>query len=146
MAKPDSMPLLSGRSARSFVRYVLVGLSSNLLGYLAYLALTLWWKVEPKLAMTVLYALACLIAFFGNRSWTFSYRGNMFWSALRYGTAHILGYLLNLLLLMVFADHLHYPHHLVQAAAVPVVAVFLFLLFRFFVFRESHIGAQERAR
>jgi len=47
---------------------------------------------------------------------------------------HPIGYLANLALLYVFTDRLGYPHQVVQAAAIFVVAGILFLLFRFFVF------------
>jgi len=122
------------RSSSSLLRYGLVGAANNLLGYLAYLALT-WRHVEPKLAMTLLYILACTIGFLGNRKWTFAYRGSMLWSALRYGIAHFMGYLLNLSLLLIFSDHIGYPHQYVQAVAIFVVAIFLYLVFRYFVFR-----------
>jgi putative flippase GtrA len=47
---------------------------------------------------------------------------------------HLMGYFLNLLMLVFFVDWLGFAHQFVQAAAIVVVAVFLFVLFRVFVF------------
>lgn len=84
--------------------------------------------------MTVLYLVAAGLGFLGNRQWAFTHQGNPLTSAMRYALAHLAGYGINLSLLLVFVDRLAYPHQWVQAAAVPVVAVFLFVSFRYFVF------------
>jgi putative flippase GtrA len=126
---------LPKRPLASFLRYGIVGLATNLIGYLAYLALTSW-ELAPKLAMTLLYVLSCSLGFFGNRRWTFSHQGSIFRSAIRYFIAHFMGYLMNLSILIVFADHLGYAHEYVQAVAILVVAVFLYGVFRFFVFAQ----------
>jgi putative flippase GtrA len=55
-------------------------------------------------------------------------------SGARYLVAHIFGYLVNLLILLTFVDRLGYSHQWVQAAAIIVVATFLFVAFRYFVF------------
>ena len=115
------------------LRYAVVGASSNLAGYLIYLAIT-WLGVEPKAAMTALYLVGATVSFAGNRYWTFSHKGNAAASLVRFGIAHVLGYLLNLTLLVIFVDRLGYPHQWVQAVAIFVVAFFLFVAFRLFVF------------
>jgi putative flippase GtrA len=118
---------------KQLVRYAVVGIATNLAGYAVYLLVT-WAGVEPKLAMTCLYALGATVSFLGNRSWTFAHRGNIATGAVRFAIAHLLGYLLNLTLLVVFVDRLGFPHQLVQGAAILIVALFLFALFRAFVF------------
>ncbi len=55
----------------------------------------------------------------------------------RYVVAHVMGYLINFMLLMIFVDHIGYPHQWVQAAAIFVVAIFLFVTFKFIVFAET---------
>ncbi len=118
------------------MRYAAVGIATNLAGYLLYLAVT-WSGVEPKMAMSVLYLAGATAGFVANRYWTFAHKGSVGMSAVRYAIAHALGYLLNLALLSIFADRMGYPHQWVQAAAVIVVALFLFAVFRIFVFSES---------
>jgi putative flippase GtrA len=117
------------------LRYGLVGLASNGLGYLAYLALTAT-GLPPKVTMTALYLTATAIAFVGNRRFTFDDNGRIGPAALRFGVVYLVGWLLNLSLLVVFVDHLGQPHWLVQGAAILIVAAVLFLLQRRFVFRN----------
>lgn len=119
------------------LRYGIVGLASNGLGYLAYLALTAF-GLPPKLTMTGLYATATAIAFFGNRRFTFGDGGRIGPAALRFIAVYAVGWVVNLLILIVFADQLGHPHWLVQGIAILVVAGLLFALQRRFVFRQSH--------
>lgn len=118
------------------IRYGVVGAASNLTGYLVYLLIT-YWGVDPKWTMTLLYAVGASIGFIGNRQWAFAHKGALLSSGARYLVAHCCGYLINLCILLLFVDRMGYPHQWVQAAAVIVVAGFLFLAFRYFVFPKS---------
>lgn len=121
---------------RQLIRYGLVGVVSNLAIYFVYLLIT-YLGVEPKKAMTFVYIFGASIGFIGNRKWTFAHRGNSSSAALRYVLAHLFGYLLNLLILVTFVDLLGYTHQWIQAAAIIIVAGFLFIEFKYFVFREK---------
>lgn len=123
-------------SFKSLFRYGVVGVVNNLFGYVMYLILT-YLGVDHKFAMTFLYMLGSTIGFLGNRQWAFSHKGNVVFSAVRYCIAHVCGYLLNLILLVVFVDKLGYSHQLVQVGAIGVVAIFLYIVFRMFVFRNE---------
>lgn len=118
------------------VKYGIIGLLSNACGYALYLLLT-ELGAPPKLVMTLLYLTGALIGFFGNRRLTFSYQGGFLGSGFRYILAHTLGYGINLALLTVFVDHFGYAHQWVQAMAILVVAGYLFLTLKFFVFKAS---------
>lgn len=118
-----------------FFRYALVGVASNAAGYLIYLLVT-WLGVGPKLTMTLLYGVGATLGYFGNRNWTFSYRGALWTSVAKYVVVHLCGYSINFFMLSYFVDELGYPHQGVQAVAIVVVAVFLFVMFRGFVFRQ----------
>jgi putative flippase GtrA len=125
-------------SAGQLVRYGLVGIASNLSGYLVYLLIT-YWGVEPQKTMTLLYIVGAAIGFFGNRQLAFAHKGSVLKSGSRYFAAHFFGYLINLLILLTFVDRLGYPHEWVQAAAIFVVAGFLFVAFKYFVFPRTEI-------
>jgi putative flippase GtrA len=114
-------------------RYAAVGLALNAAGYALYLGAT-WLGAGHKTTMSVLYAAFVAAGYWGHRRWAFRHRGDVPSSLARYLVAHALGYGLNLLLLAWFADHLGFPHQLVQAAAIVAVAGFLFVAFRFFAF------------
>jgi putative flippase GtrA len=125
------------RPVVQLARYGLVGLASNLSGYLVYVLIT-YWGSEPKRTMTLLYIVGASIGYFGNRQWTFAHKGGLGAGA-RYLIAHLLGYLINLLLLFTFVDRLGYSHQWVQAVAIFIVAGFLFLAFKYFVFHKSEV-------
>ncbi|MCX5882069.1 MAG: GtrA family protein [Deltaproteobacteria bacterium] len=120
---------------RQLLRYGLVGVISNAVIYFVYILIT-YLGVEPKKAMTLVYIIGASIGFIGNRKWTFAHRGDFSSAALRYMLAHLSGYLLNFLILFTFVDCLGYAHQWVQAVAIMIVAGFLFVVFKYFVFRE----------
>lgn len=128
---------------KQLFRYLVVGLASNLAGYLAYLLLT-WLFLGPKAATSVVYVVGAATGFLGNRRWTFASRGKLNPTLVRFGIAHLCGYVLNVAILYAFVDRLGYPHQAVQAAAIVVVAGFLFATFRTFVFVETAGGKVER--
>jgi putative flippase GtrA len=122
-----------GRATEQLLRYALVGTATNGLGLVAYLVIT-YLGASPIRTMTGMYVLGATIGFFGNRMWVFSHEGGAYLSVVRYCLAHSAGYLINWLLLFFFAVVLGFPHQFVQAFAVLVVAGFLFVAFRYFVF------------
>ena len=121
---------------KKLVRYGLVGLASNAAAYVAYLVLA---EVggSPIVSMTCVYLVAATIGFWGNRQLTFAHRGSPFGAAGRYLLAYAVGYAINLGMLLVLVDGYGYPHPLVQAVAILVVASYLFLALTFFVFTDG---------
>jgi len=116
------------RAISQVLRYGVVGILNNLLGYLIYLGLT-WSWLDPILAVSILYPIGALTAYFGHAKYTFAYDGHVVKGSLRYVLAHIIGYSVNISLIYVFSDRLLYSHQIVQAVAIFVLAVVLFLLF-----------------
>lgn len=123
----------------SFFTYALIGVLTNVLGYAIYLTLTYLWGA-PKLTMTVLYFVGASIGFLANRRFAFRHDGRIGVTGVRYLLAQIAGYLLNLVLLLLFVEWFDFPHHIVQAIAIVVVAIFLFVVLRVFVFAPSLEG------
>ena len=115
------------------LRYIIVGITSNLIGYCLYLALTAL-ILPPKTTMTLLYTTGAVLGFIGNRRFTFRHQGKLPRAAFAYTVTHMLGWTMNYMLLYVLSDQLGYPHQLVQAFAIIVIAIFLFIALRYFVF------------
>ncbi|NWL76375.1 hypothetical protein DM872_05880 [Pseudomonas taiwanensis] len=136
--------LISNSSIRQLLRYAVVGVISNCSGYMVYLLLT-YLGMTPKIAMTILYCVGAGVGFFGNRKWAFEHDGHYLGAAIRYMCAHILGYTTSLLLLLIFHDHLGYPHQLVQAVSIVIVALQLFATFKFFVFPQGRKATKQRS-
>lgn len=131
----------ASRSLRQLVSFGVVGLASNFAGYLVYLLLTSFTH-SPKLTMTALYAVGTTVSYLGNRNWTFARRGGGNGVLPRYLAAHGAGYALNLGLLYCGVDVLGYPHQLVQAVAIFVVAGAVYLLLDRFVFPKERPGGR----
>lgn len=115
-------------------RFAAVGLAANAALYAGYLLLT-HFGAEPKLAMTVLYALGVLQTFFFNKRWSFRSSGparTQFW---RYCVTYAVGYLFNLATLFLLVDRLGWRHEWAQGILILVTAALLFLLQKFWVFR-----------
>jgi putative flippase GtrA len=118
---------------RGLARYGVVGVLNNLLGYLIYILVTLLW-LDAKVAVTLMYPIGAVTAYFGHARYSFAYSGRTSFSVVRYSIAHMIGYGVNISLLYLLSDLLGYPHQLVQAAAIISVGGILYLLFRHFVF------------
>jgi putative flippase GtrA len=131
------------KSIIQLFRYGLIGIASNLAGYMVYLLITDFGGIPPKVTMSMLYATGAIVGFWGNRKLTFAHKGSVLGSGIRYIITHFFGYLMNFAILTVMVDKLGYPHQAVQAVAIFVVAAFLFLAFKFFVFSKSDISNME---
>jgi len=115
---------------------VLVGLASNTVLYGLYIALTRI-GAEPKLAMTLLYAVGVAQTFVFNKRWSFRQVGLHTPAFARYCAAYALGYAINFVGLLVLVDRLGYPHQWVQGVFVVLLALMLFALQKFWVFRRD---------
>jgi len=120
---------------REMIGVVLVSVGVNAIGYGIYLLLT-WLGVPPLLAVTILYPAGVAASFVGNRQLTFAHEGNAVSAAVRYLAVQFGGYLINLSLLLVFTERFGLSHEVAQAGAVVVVAAYLFITLRHFVFRK----------
>ena len=94
--------------------------------------------------MSVLYGVGAASGYIGNRNFTFEHQGTLLGLGVRYLLAHFFGYFMNLALLFIFVDQFMYPHQLVQAVATFVVAGFLFIAFKFFVFTNLNVLNVDR--
>lgn len=125
----------TGHSTRwQLLRFGVVGVGINLLLYGGYLAMV-GAGLEPKAAMTVGYACGVAIGFFINRRWTFGQRGVLRRDIHAYLVVYAAGYLINLAALALFVDGMQWPHQGVQAAMAFVIAVFTFVMQKFWVFQ-----------
>ena len=121
---------------RQLIRYGLVGAGVNLILYLGYLLLN-HLGLEPKKSMTLIYVIGVVIGFYGHRRLTFAHHEDTRKSMVRYIISHLLGYMINFLLLLGLVDYFGWPHELIQGAAIFVVAAFLFVIFKYWVFPKK---------
>jgi putative flippase GtrA len=127
----------SRATIEQFFYYCCIGICVNSLNYLLYLFATAH-QVSPKVSMSVLYLAGVIVNILANRKWTFQSEGKLLSVALRAGVAYLLGYFIDFCLLYCFVDVLGYSHQLIQLLAIVVVAVFLFVSFKFYVFKRNY--------
>jgi putative flippase GtrA len=120
------------------IRYGVVGIANNILGYSIYLLLT-WLWFDPKVTAGVLYPIGATMAYFGHSKYSFPNNKQHAGCLPKYIIAHTIGYIVNLSLLYVLVDKFLFPHQLVQAVAIILVAGILFLLFKYFVFSNRSL-------
>ena len=136
--------IIRRETVKQLFLYGVVGISRNAIGYMVYLLIT-YLGVPPKIAMSCLYVVGTTIGFFGYRKLVFAHEGCMFRAGIRYLIAHMMGYGINLSLLIILVDKLGYAHQWVQVLAIFVVAGFLFITFKIFVFGKLEPLKVEKA-
>lgn len=118
---------------RRIIRYGIVGLTTNACMYSIYLGLAAL-GVGPKTAMSLLYAPAVLLAFVGNRGFTFRHRGAVTLSLARYLASYALGFVFCFAALLLLVDWLGLAPNPVVLGLIPITAVMLYWLQRVWVF------------
>jgi putative flippase GtrA len=121
---------------KEFIRYAVVGAAANIFGFLLY-ALFTELGVSPVLTISIFYPVHIGIAFYLNKRWSFNFKGRLSASAVRYLAAYAGCYGLNVAMLKFFNGYLGYSHLIVQAIAIVVIAVLLFLAQKMWVFRAQ---------
>jgi len=119
-----------------FIRYVLVGLASNAVIYIAYLVLT-QVGMGPKLAMSLLYCVGVLQTFVFNKKWSFLFDGAATPALVRYATVYAVGYVIQFLALTMLVDQMGLPHQWVMGGLILFMALLLFIAQKFWVFDQS---------
>lgn len=123
------------------VRFGIVGLVSNAVLYGLYVLAT-GAGIQHTIAMTAVFLLGVAQTFVFNKRWSFAYHGSGSRSMLRYLVAYAGAYVINLSAMLLLVDVEGFPHRIVQAVMVVVVAIFLFLVQRLWVFRGSPISVR----
>lgn len=124
------------------IRYGIVGVASNAVGYLLYLAITAA-GMDHKLAMTLLYAVGVAQTFIFNKRWAFRSDDSTGSALVRYIVVYALGYLINYSVLFLLVDRAGMPHQLIMAALIVLMVMYFFLAQKFWVFRKRSDAISE---
>ena len=118
--------------------YVVVGLISNFIAYLGYLCL-IWFGWHYLSAMVFVFLTAISISFVANRKWTFNTNRKTEKSNIvigRYLACNAAALAFNAVVLTVLVESTDVTREIAQLILMPIVAVILFLLQRFWVFKS----------
>lgn len=124
---------------KQIVRFGIVGLVSNAVLYGLYVLATAL-GIQHIVAMTAVFALGVIQTFVFNKRWSFAYHGPRARAMLRYLIAYAVAYVINLSAMLVLVDVEGFAHQAVQAVMVVVIAIFLFLAQRLWVFRSPPLS------
>jgi putative flippase GtrA len=116
-------------------RFIVVGVISNGFGYGVYLLIT-WLGVPYKIAMTLLYCVGVTMSYIGNRKFTFASTQKLHQTLVKFIVAYVIGYALQYAILYILVDVFLIFHAYAQLCGAIVVAVYLFVALRYFVFVE----------
>lgn len=122
------------------VRFGIVGVVSNGALFVLYLVMTRY-GIGPKIAMSIAYGIGVAQTFLFNRRWTFRHRGSASAAFVRYCATYGIGYLTNLVTLVILVDLAGWRHQWVQGATILCIAVLVFLLQKYWVFRPARAVA-----
>src|SRR5439155_8528095 len=131
-------------TAVEILRFGAVGLASNALLYLLYLAATAV-GIEPKIAVTLIYLVGVLQTFMLNKRWTFQHEGHVRRTAARYWVAYVFSYAGNMVLVFIFVDMAGFDHRVVQGILVAVIGLALFALQKYWVFGTLPVRPVSRS-
>ena len=130
--------------AVQFLRFSVVGILGNFLGYGLYLYLTSV-QLDPKAAALIAFVTVLLFSFALNKRWTFGLHQFQASYLTRFGLAYGVALVANIAGLYVLVDLLGFDHRLVQAALIVLIAIALFYLQKRWVFasrQEATIDAR----
>lgn len=116
-------------------RYVISGAANTAVGVAAIYAF-MWLGAGPYAANVLGYAAGLLFGYFNARSYVFRFSGHHRRSGPRYLATFAVCYALNLAVLKLAMDVLHWPQWLAQGAGIGTHAGLMFLLSRTFVFAD----------
>lgn len=114
-------------------RFSLVGIISNLISYVFFIFCVYILDINYVFTLTILFLLFFLINFFINRTWTFKSISNIKESAIKFIFTYIIGYLLNVSLLIYFVEYLFLPVGYVQICLIIFLAIYYYLMNKFFI-------------
>jgi len=116
------------------IRFGLVGLSVNAIGYLFYLGLLVIGITYP-LAMPVSYTLTLFTGYLLHGAVTFKVDPRRRGSAMKFLVVQGSGFLLNLLLLWFLVDFVKFGPSIAQAICIVVIAMANFFVYRIWVYQ-----------
>ena len=117
-----------------FILYAKNGVIVNLIGYFFYILMTTF-GFDPITTISITYPFGIMLSFFFHNRYTFNtVHKNRLLSILKYLFVYFIGYLINLIILIIFHKKLLLPHEVVQIFSIVFISLVLFTLNRKFIF------------
>ncbi|WP_163859754.1 GtrA family protein [Paenibacillus elgii] len=125
---------------RLLFRYGIVGLLGTALHFAALFVLVEAAKLHPVLASALGFVLVLLVSYALNRRWTFQASASGWKPLAKYTVVSVTGLLLNIGLMYLAVDRLHWHYAVGQCLVVVAVPISNFLFNYYWTFREKRSG------
>lgn len=126
-------------------RFLIVGLGNTLIRYLIFVGLGLWLSVvRYQLILLLSWLLSSLTAFLAYKFWVFATQGNHLKEYMKSLLVWTVSYFLNSVMLEFLVTYINLHVFLAQAAAIAVITVVNYLLFKHFAFKQKKVGFWEK--
>lgn len=121
------------------IRFLIIGSFNALFSYLIYSLLCLILGSEYyQLSLALSFALSSVVSFNMQKHFVFQSKGNFLKEYLKCCTSWLISYAINALLLEIFVSVLKINIYLSQFFATGITAVFTYILFKYFAFKEGN--------
>lgn len=120
-----------------FLRYIVVGIGSNLLFLMIYYGLSLGFGLQHKFSLTLSSGIGFVVSYSANRMWSFNYHGSSARALWRYIIGYLGSFGLQWVILVIGVDFLNFSHVWVVLVGLAVAAIGFFLLQRYWVFTDT---------
>lgn len=122
---------------QQFIKYAVVGLSINAILYFAYLGLE-YVLNAPKMAATTTYFCGIILSYNGHKKLVFKDTSRRAYKKMiKFFILYLSGYLINMAGLYLLVDKAKFPHEIVQAGLIILIAVYLFINQKLWIFKQS---------
>jgi putative flippase GtrA len=116
------------------LRFGLIGVTTNIVGYSLFVLCTLYLKFSPYLVISFLYPLAITATYILNKDHTFKQEKTLKKQKIIFITLYLSAYLLNILIFYIATSILLVPPYLAQGIAIIVLGIYLFLMQKKYVY------------
>ena len=121
------------------LRFVAIGIKSNLLYYVIYAALSVV-GTGPKTAVTIVFFVGVVYTFWFNKIFVFRRAGPAYAQMVRYLAVYFGAWLLNLVLLDILLTDFHVNRFIAQGILIVPFAIAIFLALKYVVFNRSRVN------
>jgi putative flippase GtrA len=123
-----------------FIRFLIIGGINAVISYIIYvIAILILGQAQYQLCLALQWIISSFISFLNQKFFVFCTKGNYVKEYLKCCSTWLVGYFLNVILLEVFVKFIIKNVYISQFAALAIVSIFTYILFKVFAFRKKKV-------
>lgn len=112
-------------SRSQFLKFLLVGISNTVLGYIIFLLFLAF--TDYVISLVFAHIIGVVNSFIWNKYWTFKSNGSTIHEFIKFNLIYVLYFILNITLLVYFVSNLNISPEVGQLIALPILTIISFL-------------------